>query len=39
MWNGPLAYGNSVVTKSLRDAMGEGDFSLDFKAIPEGKRQ
>jgi hypothetical protein len=34
MWNGPFAYGNAVVTKSLR-AMEDGDFSLHFKHVRE----
>jgi hypothetical protein len=39
MWNGPFAYGNAVVTKSLRAAtlktMREGDFSLHFNHVRE----
>jgi len=36
-WKGALAYGNAVVTKSLRvplrRTMGEGDFSLHFNDV------
>ena len=39
MWNGPFAYGNAVVTKSLRASAwqhgGGDDFSLHFKHVRE----
>ena len=35
MWNGPFAYGSAVVTKSLRELMRDGDFSLHFKHVRE----
>jgi hypothetical protein len=39
MWNGPFAYGNAVVTKSvlvfIRATMRDRDFSLHFKHVRE----